>query len=275
MHISTHKIRATYGLKYNPFLSDIPSTSIYLTDDMLRFINRSEQLISEGGFALVCGEPGLGKSAFMRHLRDRLHATPGSLVKVLARPHSRLRDFYYEISEIFGVKIGNRYACFKNLRDTWLAQICSNTSRPVLLIDEAQQVQDEVLSEIRFLGSTELDARCILSVVLAGDSRLLQKLQKPELLPLESRVRYRLQIEKFSVEECIKILTKSMQDAGNSELMSPSVVKAIAEQCFGNLRNMMIMSNELLNQAALTDKDRIDENLFFETFRGNLKKFKK
>jgi len=79
----------------------------------------------------------------------------------------------------------------KVLRDRWQAHIDASLSRPVLIVDEAQEMKPPVLAELRLLSSARLDSHILLTVVLAGDSRLLERLRCDELLPLGSRMRVR------------------------------------------------------------------------------------
>jgi len=65
-------------------------------------------------------------------------------------------------------------------------------ARPVLIVDEAQEMLSTVLSELRLLCSTRLDSHILLTVVLAGDGRLLERLRSDEFPPLASRMRVRL-----------------------------------------------------------------------------------
>ena len=110
---------ARYGLKWNPFSQELPTEALRLTRPAEDFLWRIEHnLVREGGFALIQGDPGTGKSVVMRLLAERLE---------------RLAD--------------------------------------------------------RF------DSRPLLSIVLAGDARLAEKLKRDELLPLGSRVRTRLAME--------------------------------------------------------------------------------
>ena len=68
------KLLSLYGLKWNPFAAEIPSEALYVSPRMDSFCWRVEQLAGEGGFALVTGQPGLGKSATLRVLSERLSA---------------------------------------------------------------------------------------------------------------------------------------------------------------------------------------------------------
>ena len=274
--IPAHQLKAYLSLKWNPFLPDVPSSSFHLDEPVSLFCWRAEQLVLDGGYGLITGEPGSGKSVALRQLQNHLSSMPELCVRILTRPQSRLRDFYREIAALFGVEIqsSNRFGGFQKLRDQWLAQIHTSLFRPVLLIDEAQEVPEEVLSEIRILGSCDLDARCILAVVFAGDRRFLKNLQSPGLLPLESRLRMRLHLDARSPEILRALLTKSLSEAGNAELMTPGVTKALAEQCLGNPRAMMTAANELLSHAVFREQQQIDENLYFEVFRGTQKRKK-
>jgi general secretion pathway protein A len=62
------KLLALYGLKYNPFSSEVPVEALYPHPTLENFCWRIEHvLVQEGGFALVSGEPGMGKSVALRH----------------------------------------------------------------------------------------------------------------------------------------------------------------------------------------------------------------
>jgi type II secretory pathway predicted ATPase ExeA len=274
--IQPQQFKAFLGLKWNPFLPDAPLLSLSSDTHMQQFLWRAEQLVLDGGYALITGEPGSGKSVALRLLHGHLSCIPELCVRILTRPQSHLRDFYRELAGLFGleIKASNRYAGFQKLREQWLHQIQGCLFRPVLLIDEAQEVPEEVLSEIRILASSELDARCILAVVFAGDKRFLSKLQSPALLPLESRIRVRMHMDGRNPEQLSQMLTKALTEAGNPELMTAGVAKALVDQSLGNPRAMMIAANELMSQAIYREKQIIDENLYFEVFRGAQKRKK-
>jgi type II secretory pathway predicted ATPase ExeA len=62
------KLLALYGLKFNPFSADVPVEALQLTPRIESFCWRVEQLVGEGGFALITGAPGVGKSVTLRLL---------------------------------------------------------------------------------------------------------------------------------------------------------------------------------------------------------------
>ncbi len=89
----------------------------------------------------------------------------------------------------------NRWGGFKALRERWKTHVASSRIRPVLLVDEAQEMSPEVLSELRILSSADFDATSLLTVVLSGDGRLLERLRQEDLVPLGTRIRTRLVTE--------------------------------------------------------------------------------
>src|SRR5271168_195307 len=101
----TKKIQALYGLKWNPFAQGIPSEAIVRTQRFDQFCYRVETLTLEGGFALITGESGLGKSVCLRALSDHLSRIPEITVGEISRPQSGLSDFYREMAGVFGVDL--------------------------------------------------------------------------------------------------------------------------------------------------------------------------
>ncbi len=265
------RLLAPYGLKHNPFSQEVPTSSLTVTPPVEHFCWRIKHQLAEGGFALISGEPGTGKSAVLRILADRLGDLRDVSVGVLCRPQASVADFYRELGDLFGVTLSasNRWGGAKVLRQRWCAHMDSSLSRPVLLIDEAQAMRPAVLCELRLLSSAELDSRSLLTIVLAGDERLVDKLQTDDLLPLASRIRCRLRCEPAEVGQLKACLSNHLQQAGNPSLLSEALINALAEHATGNYRVLMNMANDLLSAAMQRELEQLDEKLFFETFALN------
>jgi general secretion pathway protein A len=257
-----------YGLKFNPFSPQIPVDALWSSPVVGQFCWRIEQQVGEGGFALISGASGSGKSATLRLLQSRLTNQREVTVGVLSRPQASLADFYRELGELFGVPLRphNRWASAKALRERWLLHIDTALTRPILLIDEAQEMTPNVFAELRLLASAELDSRSILTVVLAGDDRLCARLETPELVPLASRVRARLRTDALPPADLLKCLQHLLDAAGNARLLTTGLQQTLCEHSAGNLRLLMNMANELFATACSQKIDTLDEKLYLQVF---------
>jgi type II secretory pathway predicted ATPase ExeA len=270
--MNTKKLLALWGLKWNPFSPELPREALLATPAIDNFAWRVEQLVQEGGFALVWGEPGTGKSVALRIVAARLAALRDVTVGALERPQSRTADFYRELGDLFSVKLtpSNRWGGFRALRERWKAHVASARIKPVLLIDEAQQMAPEVLSELRILSSADFDSTSLLTVVLAGDGRLLELLRHEDLIPLGTRIRTRLSLEAASREELSQLLSHALAMAGNASLMTAELRDTLVDHAAGNYRLLMTMSAELLAYGLVHEVPQLDEKFYLEVFQAKL-----
>ena len=260
---------ALYGLKWNPLTPELPTEAIYAPPRIENFCWRIEHAqIREGGFAMIHGDPGTGKSVALRLLADRLARLPDVTVGAINHPQSSLVDFYRELGDIFAVplKPHNRWGGFKSLRELWFAHLETTRRRPVLLVDEAQEMAPATLSELRLLSSARFDSQALLCVVLAGDARLIEKLRREELIPLGSRIRTRLATEQASRDELQACLAHLLAGAGNASLMTSALQQTLCDHAAGNYRILTTLAAELLAVAVQRNLPQLDEKLYLEVF---------
>ena len=255
-----------YGLKWNPFSPEIPTEALVVSPRLEHFGWRLEHLVREGGFALITGDPGTGKSAALRLVAARLAALRDVVGGVIEPPQSGVSDFYRELGHLFGVALAprNRWGGFKALREKWHAHLEGTLLRPVLVIDEAQEMSTGVLSELRLLARAHFDSRALLTVVLAGAGRLTERFHADELQPLASRIRVRLPLERGAPPELADVLRHACATAGNARLMTPELVAPLAEHAAGNLRILHGLAADLLAAGAQREVKQLDEKLYRE-----------
>jgi general secretion pathway protein A len=250
--MNAKRLLSLWGLKWNPFSPELPSEGLLVTAAIENFAWRVEQLVQEGGFALISGESGTGKSVALRIVAERLTTLRDVVVGVLERPQSRPPDFYRELGDVFAVKLTpwNRWGGFKALRERWRAHLTSSRIKPVLLVDEAQEMSVDVLN-----------------VLLCGDGRLLERLRHPDLVPLASRIRTRLSTEAASREELSELLSHALAKAGNATLLTAELQDTLVDHAAGNYRLLMTMGGELLAYGMAHEAAQLDEKSYLEVFQ--------
>jgi general secretion pathway protein A len=267
--MDSQKMQALFGLKWNPFSPEAPVEALHRTAKIQSFCHRVESLVIDGGFAMITGEPGLGKSVALRLLADTLTQLRDLSVAVVSRPQSGMTDFYREIAVLFGFapSVSNRWGSFKALRDKWLSHIESTLFRPVLLIDEAQEVPSGVLSELRLLSSTSFDSKSILTVILCGDGRLPDRFRSPDLAPLGSRIRTRYRAEPAGRDELLAVMHHRLDAAGNPTIMTDELIETIVDHSAGNCRTLLQSADDLLAEGLRREVKQLDAKLFFDLYK--------
>jgi hypothetical protein len=188
---------------------------------------------------------------------------------MIERPQSKSADFYRELGDIFAVKLAphNRWGRSKALRERWKNHVVSSPIRPVLLVDEAQEMSPDVVSELRILCSADFDATSLLTVVLSGDGRFPELLRHEDLVPLGTRIRARLVTETAMRKDLLELLHHALAKAGNATLMTAMLMDTLVDHSAGNYRVIMNICADLLAYEAANDLAQLDEKCYLEVYQ--------
>src|ERR1700730_3279608 len=219
-----------FGLRANPFNVNPDPRYLFLTrhtEEALACLTYGVQ--SRKGFVLLTGEVGTGKTTLINKLLEWLRLQQVATAFIF---NSRLNvpQFLDYMMADFGITCESRLKSQVLLRlYNWLLDRYRAGETAVLIVDEAQNLSDEVLEEIRLLTNLETATEKLLQIVLSGQPELEQRLQRPELRQLRQRITLRCRTHALTLEETEGYVSERLRIAGaNGEpIFAPEAVQVI------------------------------------------------
>ena len=218
-----------------------------------------------GGFILLTGEVGTGKTTINRCLMQQLPMETD--VAIILNPALNAEELLATACDELGIDYEPDTSSLKVLTDRLHAFLLENHSRgrnTVLMIDEAQHLQFEVLEQIRLLTNLETNTRKLLQIILVGQPELSVMLAKPELRQLNQRITARYNLKPLNFEETDAYIRHRLQVAGlpaNQELFPPSVVKGVFKYSRGIPRLINVLCDRMLLGTYGQNKPRVDRSM--------------
>ncbi len=200
------------------------------------------------GLIVLTGEVGTGKTTALRWILRRLDASV--LAAYVFNPRLSIDDFYHHVTQMLGIKDWSNKSELLNTLGKVLEERHRRGLRTVIIIDEAHELSDYVLEEIRLLLNFESDNAKHLQIVLTGQPELREKLNQPNLRQLKQRVALRCNMHSFpTVEEVDRYITERLMIAGSDQpnVFTPGAVDFIF-QC---LKAYRVRSTTLRDNAML------------------------
>ncbi|MDZ7782245.1 MAG: AAA family ATPase [Halioglobus sp.] len=217
-----------------------------------------------GGFILLTGEVGTGKTTINRCLLEQLPQNTD--IAMVLNPALNALELLATVCDEFGIEYDAEKHTLKTLTDKLHQYLLENHRRgrrTVLLIDEAQHLDFEVLEQIRLLTNLETSSEKLLQIVLIGQPELARMLERPELRQLNQRITARYDLGPLNLEETRAYIRHRLQVAGMNperEIFPPSVVKGIYRQTRGIPRLINVLCDRILLGAYGRDKNRVDHD---------------
>ncbi len=201
------------------------------------------------GLIVLTGEVGTGKTTALRWILRRLDASV--LAAYVFNPRLSIDEFYHHVTQMLGINEWTNKSELLNLMGKVLAERHRRGLRTVIIIDEAHELSDYVLEEIRLLLNFESDDAKHLQIVLTGQPELRDKLNQANLRQLKQRVALRCGMHSFpNVEEVSRYITERLMIAGSDEpnVFTPDAIDLIFQCSEGIPRNI----NNICDNAMLT-----------------------
>lgn len=201
------------------------------------------------GLIVLTGEVGTGKTTALRWILRRLDSSV--LAAYVFNPRLSIDEFYHHVTQLLGIRDWSNKAELLSEMSNVLEERHRRGLRTVLIVDEAHELSDYVLEEIRLLMNFESDNAKHLQIVLTGQPELREKLNQPNLRQLKQRVALRCKMHQLpNVEEVERYITERLLIAGSNEpnIFTPGAIDFIFQCSEGIPRQI----NNLCDNAMLT-----------------------
>jgi len=249
-----------YGLRANPFNVNPDPRYLFLTrhtEEALACLTYGIQ--SRKGFVLLTGEVGTGKTTLINKLLEWLRLQQVATAFIF---NSRMNvpQFLDYMMADFGIPGDSRAKSQVLLRlYNWLLDRYRAGETAVLIVDEAQNLSEEVLEEIRMLTNLETFTEKLLQIVLVGQPELEQKLKQPQLRQLRQRLTLRAKTHALTLDETRAYVQQRLRIAGSNgqPIFDPEALAAIHRYASGIPRVINLLCEHCLVSAFVDQQKMI------------------
>ncbi len=262
---------AFFGLRERPF--DLTPNPGYLF-----LSNRQREALSTlryalkgpRGLMLMIGEAGTGKTTLVQTALSELGADDTQFA-LMSNPTLTRNEFYEFLANAFELPVdatGSKVRFLMELRE-YVSQRHAAGKLTAILFDEAQSLPYELLEEIRLLSNMETPTTKFLTVVLAGQPELAERLNEPQLRQLKQRIGLRCELAAFDLSETAAYLAGRIRIAGGApaEIFTRNAVDAIFQGSGGVPRIINVICNNSLIGGFATQTKPIPRKLVEEVLQ--------
>jgi general secretion pathway protein A len=217
-----------------------------------------------GGFIQLTGEVGTGKTTTIRSLLAR--APKNAEIALIINPRLSALEFLQTICEELGIGIpdgtmGNAKELV-DLLNRYLLRAHAAGRRVVLIVDEAQNLEVDVLEQVRLLTNLETESQKLLQIILIGQPELRELLGRNELRQLAQRITARYHLQPLSREETAAYVRHRLRIAGaTSEIFSRAALREVHRVTGGVPRVINIVCDRALLGAYTEDQHGVSAML--------------
>jgi general secretion pathway protein A len=253
-----------FGLRANPFNVNPDPRYLFLTrhtEEALACLTYGIQ--SRKGFVLLTGEVGTGKTTLINKLLEWLRLQQVATAFIF---NSRLNvpQFLDYMMADFGIPCDSKSKSqiLQRLYN-WLLDRYRAGETAVLIVDEAQNLTDEVLEEIRMLTNLETFTEKLLQIVLVGQPELETKLKQPQLRQLRQRLTLRAKTHPLTIEETRAYVQQRLRIAGSDgrQIFDGEALSAVHKYSSGIPRVVNLLCEHCLVSAFVDQKTTINEGI--------------
>ncbi len=252
-----------FGLSAKPFELLPNPKFLYLSKGHRKALSYLQYGVQEhAGFTLLTGEIGSGKTTLVRDIINNLSGD--KTLSMVFNTRVDAKQLLAMINEDFGLKVENKDKAqlLSELND-FLLQECTDGRQPIIIIDEAQNLSEEALEEIRLLSNLEADDFSMVQIILVGQPELKQIIARPSLKQLRQRIKISCHLNPLSREESEEYVYHRLATVGGRDCVTfkKGVFDAIFRFTGGVPRLINLICDFLLLSAFVEETHEIDMEL--------------
>jgi general secretion pathway protein A len=249
---------AHFGFTHYPFERALSPDELFASSAAREAQARLAHLVELRGIGLVTGEVGSGKTTICRQLAATLHPGLHRLFYVTLSTGNVL-DMYKAITWQLGVPIErNRASAYRTIHTEISRLVLESKIHPILVVDEAHHLRNEVLEDLRLLTNYAMDAERRLCLLLVGMPELRRRLRMAVHESLAQRIVVRYHLAGLSREETPDYLAHRLQLAGSTlPLFETPAIEALFQATQGLPRKLNAAAHYALSAAALAKAKQV------------------
>jgi general secretion pathway protein A len=255
-----------YGLREQPFGVTPDPRFLYMSETHREALASLFYGIKTArGFLALVAKPGMGKTSLLFRLMQNLEATARTVF--LFQTQCDSREFLRYLLTDMGIPAEGQDLVQMHTRlNEALIENAKTGKQFVVIIDEAQNLDNNVLETVRLLSDFETPRNKLMQIILAGQPQLGEKLAHPSLTQLSQRVSIMSRLKPFTREETAHYIDYRLQIAGHTgnKLFTPAAVDMIADQGQGIPRNINNLCFNALSWSYAMKKARVDVEIVRE-----------
>ena len=254
-----------FGLADNPFSIAPNPEYLYMSPRHKEALaHLTFGLRESGGFVMLTGEVGTGKTTVSRKLLQQL--PENTQVAMILNPTLSALELLATICDELKIAYDEEKASLKNFTDLILAKLSQNHQaglNTILIVDEAQHLLPEVLEQLRLLTNLETNREKLLKVVLIGQPELQQLLKRNELRQLAQRITARYHLLPLSPHEVQEYIAHRLSVAqGDKSIFSQSTMRAAHQITGGIPRVINLLCDRALTLAFTKQHPVVKKHIF-------------
>jgi len=254
-----------FGLRQQPFGMTPDPAYLFASDTHRDALSALKLGVAENrGFFALIAQPGMGKTTLLYRLLEDLHDSARTVLVSQTQCNSG-ELIAYILHELGVESEGMGLVTMHGKLNEILFNELLAGKRFVLVVDEAQNLDDAVLETVRMLSNFETHNAKLVQIILAGQPRLASKLAQPKLIQLRQRIAVLSHLEPFTAKETASYISHRLTVAGHSgePIFDPGALDEIAKQSDGIPRNI----NNICFNSMLAAFHRVQRTVTAETVR--------